>query len=195
MALSTRYSSFRKLMVLGAAGPALLLGGCASSGKLSKADKRFMQGEYEAAIPLYKAQAAKGKGAAIANFRIGEAYRLSNRLDQAEPFYKAALDGNARTPDLGYRYAQSLKASGKFDEAASRFSAYAQSGTNRALAAQAEAETRSATASKTLASSSPTYDVAALDAVNSPNSDFSATRMPGSGELVFASGRDGKPYC
>jgi len=194
MALSIRYSSLRKIMVIGVAGPALVLSGCASSGKLSKADKHFMRGEYEAAIPLYKAQVAKGKGAAIANFRVGEAYRLSNRLDQAEPFYKAAVDGNARTADLGYRYAQSLKASGKFDEAATRFSAYAQSGTNRTLAAQAEAEARSAAASKALAGAAPTYDVAPIDAVNSPNSDFSAAWMPNSGELVFASGRDGKPY-
>ena len=64
MALPTRSSSFRKFVLLGAAGPAMMLSGCASSGKLSKADKRFMRGEYEAAIPLYKADAAKGKGAA-----------------------------------------------------------------------------------------------------------------------------------
>jgi len=170
------------------------LSGCATSGKLSKADKRFMRGEYEAAIPLYKAEAAKGKGAAIANFRIGEAYRLSNRLDQAEPYYKAAVDGNARTADLGYRYAEALKATGKFDEAATRFSTYAQSGTNRTLAARAEAEARNALASKALVGTAPAYDVLPLDAVNSPSSDFSATRLPNSGELIFASGRDGKPY-
>lgn len=194
MALPIRYSSFRKYALIGAAGPALALSGCASSGKLSKADKHFLRGEYEAAVPLYKADATKGKGAALANFRLGEAYRLSNRLDQAEPYYKAALDGNARNADLGYRYAEALRASGKFDEAATRFTAYAQSGTNRTLAAHAEAEARGATASKALASATASYDVAPLDAVNSPNSDFSAARMPNSGELVFASGRDGKPY-
>jgi len=194
MALPIRYSSFRKYVFIGAAGPALALSGCASSGKLSKADKHFLRGEYETAIPLYKADATKGKGAALANFRLGESYRLSNRLDQAEPYYKAALDGSARNADLGYRYAEALRASGKFDEAATRFTAYAQSGTNRTLAAHAEAEARSATASKALAGAAASYDVAPLDAVNSPNSDFSASRMPNSGELVFASGRDGKPY-
>ncbi len=40
MALPIRYSSFRKYVLIGAAGPALALSGCASSGKLSKADKR-----------------------------------------------------------------------------------------------------------------------------------------------------------
>ena len=194
MALPTRYSSLRKLLLIGAAGPAVALSGCASSGKLSKADKRFMRGEYEAAIPLYKADATKGPGAAIANYRIGEAYRLSNRIDQALPYYQAAVDGNARTADLGYRYAEALQATGKYDEAATRFTTYAQSGTNRTLASHAEAAARSASASKALAGTAAAYDVAPLDAVNSPSSDFSAARMPNSGELVFASGRDGKPY-
>ncbi|WP_157564304.1 OmpA family protein [Hymenobacter ginkgonis] len=177
-----------------AVGSAALLGGCATSGKMSKADKSFARGEYEPAISQYKADVAKGKGAALANFRIGEAYRLSNRLEQAEPFYKAAQAGGLRNADLNYRYAEALKANGKFDEAATLFTAYAQSGTNRTLAARAEAAAKSATASKALAASAAGYDVAPLDAVNSPNSDFSATRLPGSGELVFASGRDGKPY-
>jgi len=194
MVLSTRYSSLKKFVLIGAAGPALALGGCASSGKLTKADKRFLRGEYQAAIPLYKQDIAKGKNAASANFRLGEAYRLSDRIDQAEPYYKAALDGNSRSPDLGYRYAEALKANGKFTEAAARFSTYAQSGTNRTLAARAEAEAASATASQALVGQAPAYDVAAIDAVNSPGSDFSATRMPGSGELVFASGRDAKPF-
>lgn len=189
-------SLLRKYVLIGAAGPALALGGCASSGKLSKADNRFLRGEYEAAIPLYQAETAKktGVAAALANYRIGEAYRLSNRVGQAEPFYKAALDGKARNADLSYRYAEALRANGKLDEAAALFSAYAQSGTNRALAAHAEAEASNTLASKELLGRAPSYTVAALDAVNSPSSDFSAARLPGSGELVFASGRDGKPY-
>jgi outer membrane protein OmpA-like peptidoglycan-associated protein len=161
---------------------------------MSKADKRFAQGEYEPAIALYKADVAKGKGAANANFRIGEALRLSNRLDQAEPYYKAAMDGGLRNADLGYRYAESLKANGKFDEAAAQFSTYAQSGGNTTLTAQAATESQAASASKALAGKAAAYDVAPLDALNSPESDFSASRLPSSGELVFASGREGKTF-
>lgn len=194
MAFLITYSLMRNFSVIGAACSVVLLGGCATSGSMSKADKRFVKGEYEPAIALYKADAAKGKGAASANFRIGEAYRLSNRLDQAEPFYKAALDGGLRNADLAYRYAEALKANGKFDESATQFTTYAQSGGNRTLATRAEASAKSATASKALAGTSPTYDVMPLDAVNSPDDDFSASRLPGSGELVFASGRAGKTY-
>ncbi len=185
---------FKLVLCVSAAGATLSLGGCASSGKLSKGDKRYQRGEYEAAIGLYKADLPKSKIAPALNYRIGEAYRVSNRLDQAAPFYKAALDGKARNADLGYRYAEALRATGKFAEAATAFSAYAQSGTNRTLAAQAEAAARNATASQALVGQAAGYRVAPLDALNSPSSDFSASRMPGSGELVFASGRDGKPY-
>ena len=189
-------STMRNYSLIGAACSVVLLGGCATSGGMSKADKRFARGEYEPAIALYKADAAKGKGAAaaVANFRLGEAYRLSNRLDQAEPFYKAAMDGGLRNADIAYRYAEALKANGKFDEAAALFTTYAQSGGNRTLAGRAEAEAKSATASKALVGTAAGYEVKPLDAVNSPDDDFSASRLPGSNELVFASGREGKTY-
>ncbi|MGI4872261.1 MAG: OmpA family protein [Janthinobacterium lividum] len=177
-----------------AAGSALLLSGCATSGAMSKADKHFAEGEYEPAIELYKADVASNKNAPEANYHIAEAYRLSNRIDQAEPFYKAAMDGGAQKPDLAYRYAEALKATGKADEAAAQFTAYAQNGSDPDLTAKAAPAARNAQASKALAGMPAIYDVNPLDAVNSPSSDFSASRMPSTGELVFASGRDNKTY-
>nr|GFD17891.1 hypothetical protein [Tanacetum cinerariifolium] len=127
MAFTSTYLPMRNLSVIGvAACSALLLSGCATSGGVTKADKRFAQGEYEPAIALYKADVAKGKNAPQANFKIGESLRLSNRLDQAEPYYKAAVDGGVKNGDAGYRYAEALKANGKFEEAASQFNTYAQ---------------------------------------------------------------------
>lgn len=161
---------------------------------MSKADKRFALGEYDPAIELYKADVAKGKNAAISNYRIGEAYRLSNRLDQAEPFYQAAMEGKAKNADVGYRYAESLKANGKFDEAATQFSTYASSGGNRNLAAMADAMGKTAAGSKAVAAMKVGYDVMPVDALNSAGSDFGITMMPGTGEVVFASGREGKKY-
>ena len=185
----------RKLLIVcAAAGSAALLSGCAASGGMSKADKSFARGQYEVAIPLYKADVAKGKGAAIANFRIGEAYRMSNRIEMAEPFYKAALDGGVKNADAGFRYAEALRATGKYDEAAAQFTAYAGSGGNRTLAARAEADARNATASKAVAGIRNKYEVMPVDALNSPASDFGGTLMAGTGELVFASGRDGRKY-
>ncbi|MEL5996490.1 OmpA family protein [Hymenobacter segetis] len=185
----------RKLLfVCTAAGSVALLSGCATSGAMSKGDKQFARGQYELAIPLYKADVAKGKGAAISNFRIGEAYRLSNRIEESEPFYKAALDGGVKNADAGFRYAEALKANGKYDEAAAQFASYASSGGNRALAARADVESKNAAASKAVAAIKNKYDVMPVDALNSASSDFGGTMMAGTGDFVFASGRDGKKY-
>ncbi|MDB5271081.1 MAG: hypothetical protein JWP58_4121 [Hymenobacter sp.] len=161
---------------------------------MSKGDKQFARGQYELAIPLYKADVAKGKGAAISNFRIGEAYRLSNRIEESEPFYKAALDGGVKNADAGFRYAEALKANGKYDEAATQFTSYASSGGNRTLAARAETESKNAAASKAVAGIKNKYDVMPVDALNSAGSDFGGTMVAGTGDFVFASGREGKKY-
>ena len=189
------FQSMRNLLfVCVAAGSAALLSGCATTGSMSKGDKQFARGQFELAIPLYKADAAKGKNVAISNFRIGEAYRLSNRVEQAEPFYKAALDGNVKNADAGYRYAEALRANGKYDEAAAQFTTYAASGGNRNLAARAESDAKNATDSKAVAAIKNKYDVLPVDALNSPDSDFSVTLLASTGDLVFASGREGKKY-
>ncbi|MBD2723625.1 OmpA family protein [Hymenobacter sp. BT189] len=177
-----------------AAGSTALLNSCASSGAMSKGDKQFARGQYELAIPLYQADVAKGKNAAISNFRIGEAYRLSNRVELAEPFYKAALDGGVKNADAGFRYAEALRANGKYDEAAAQFSSYASSGGNRTLAARAETEAKNAAASKAVAGVKNKYDVMPVDALNSAGSDFGGTMMGSGGDFVFTSGRDGKKY-
>ena len=185
----------RKLLfVCTAAGSVALLSGCATTGGMSKGDKEFARGQYELAIPLYKADVAKSKGAAISNFRIGEAYRLSNRVEESEPFYKAALDGGVKNADAGFRYAEALKANGKYDEAAAQFASYASSGGNRTLAARAETESKNAAASKAVAAIKNKYDVMPVDALNSAGSDFGGTMMASTGDFVFASGREGKKY-
>ncbi|GAC1377543.1 MAG: OmpA family protein [Hymenobacter sp.] len=171
-----------------------MLSGCATTGSLSKGDKQFARGQYELAIPLYKADVARSKNAALANFRIGESYRLSNRVEQGEPYYKAALDGGVRNADAGFRYAEALRANGKYDEAAAQFATYATSGTNRLLVARAETESKNATASKAVAAIKNKYDVTPVDALNSAASDFGGSRLAGTGDFVFASGRDGKKY-
>ncbi|WP_044015019.1 OmpA family protein [Hymenobacter sp. APR13] len=182
------------LLVCAAAGSAALLSGCATSGSASKADKRFAQGEYETAIELYKADVAKGKNVATANYRVAEAYRLSNRIEQAESYYKAAIDGGVKAPDVVFYYGQALKANGKFDEAAQQFDAYTQASAGRALAPRAEMESRNAKMANTIMAMRSNNEVMALDQVNTPSSEFGSTLMPDTKELVFASGREGKKY-
>ena len=176
-------------------GLTAVLGGCATTdGAMSKADKRFARGEYETAIKLYRNDIAKNKSVAYANLRIAESYRLSNRIGEAEPYYKAALDGKVRNADAPFNYALALKANGKYDEAAKRFADYAEVGGNRALAGRAEMEARNIKLSQALAGQQTRDEVQPLAQLNSPSADFSATILPQTKELVFASGRDGKEY-
>lgn len=182
------------LLVCAAAGSTALLSGCATTGGMSKADKRFARGEYETAIELYKADVARGKNTATSNYRVAEAYRLSNRIEQAESYYKAAIDGGAKMPDAQFYYGLALKANGKFDEAAQQFDAYTQAAAGRALAPRAEIESRNAKAATTLMAMRTNNEVMALDQVNTPSSEFGSTMMPDTKELVFASGREGKKY-
>lgn len=182
------------ILVCAAAGSAALLTGCATSGSLSKADKRFARGEYEPAIALYKAEVAKGKNVAQSNYRLAESYRLSNRIEQAEGYYKAALDGGVKVADAAFYYGEALKANGKFEEAATQFDAYAQNGSNRTLAARSEMEAKNSRASTSIVAMRTNSEVMSLDQINTPSSDFSATILPETKEVIFASGRDGKVY-
>jgi outer membrane protein OmpA-like peptidoglycan-associated protein len=161
---------------------------------MSKADKRFARGEYETAITLYKADVAKGKNIAQSNYRIAESYRLSNRIDQSEEFYKAAIGGGVKASDAAFYYGEALKASGKFEDAATQFDAYAQNGANRTLAARAEQEAKNARTSTSIVAMRTNSEVMALDQINTPAAEFSATILPETKELIFASGREGKVY-
>lgn len=183
------------IVACAAAGSVAVLGGCAASGGLSKADKRFARGEYETAIALYKADVAKGKDIAMANYKIAEAYRLSNRIEEAEQYYKAALDGGVKNADAPFNYGLALKATGKYEEAAAQFDQYATSGTNRTLVARAEREAQNAKAVPSLMAMRSNNEVMPLDQINTAAADFSATIKPDTKELVFASGRDGKKFA
>ena len=54
---------------------------------------------------------------AITNYQVAEAYRLSNRIKNAESFYESALKSGVDQDDAYYYYARSLKANQKYDDA------------------------------------------------------------------------------
>ena len=83
-----------------------------------KAEKKFEKGEYDVAIDFYKKAIDEDvEHRAQALFYTAESYRLSNRLEIAAPYYKAAIDAGMTTPEVYYYYARSLKANGNYDEA------------------------------------------------------------------------------
>ena len=91
---------------------AFFLGACSAA---KRAEKSFENGEYNSAILMYE-KSAKPDDPEM-NFKLAEAYRKSNRIDDAEPYYLASLNGGIQEESANYYYAASLKANQKFDQA------------------------------------------------------------------------------
>ncbi len=169
-----------------------LLGGCAGQ-YLSKGDKRFGEEQYERAIEYYKQGLGKAGNAGEVNYKIAEAYRLSNRLAEASPYYKAALDANYRKEDAYYHYGMALKANGQYEEALRQLKDYVRVGTSTRLKALAVREVENLSTLSTILGKSSPYKVMNLEALNTDASEFAPFVLEN--ELVFSSTRGpGKEY-
>jgi len=94
---------FYKLLIL------FLMSGCTSPAT------QLIKGDYDGMIAKYGKYVKTNDG--VTNYQIAEAYRLSNRIKNAEPFYASALKSGIDQDDAYYYYARSLKANQKYDEA------------------------------------------------------------------------------
>ena len=172
---------------------ALLLGSCGASRYISRGDKKFGAEEYERAIEFYKQGLGNANNPGEVNFKIAEAYRLSNRLAQAEPFYKAALDNNYKKEDAFFYYGMALKANGKYEEALNQFEDYLRLGANPQLKAKAAREVENFSTLSDILRKAPRYEIQNLEALNTEASEFGPYVL--NNELVFSSTRGpGKTY-
>jgi peptidoglycan-associated lipoprotein len=160
---------------------------------VQKGDKDFAQGEYQLAIEHYQAALKKGRTGPAVNFKLAEAYRRSNRLNQTEQYYKAAIDGGQRTEETMFRYGMALKAAGKYNEAAEQLQRYLAVASNKTFMAQAQREVENL---KVLPSiiNTPTYQIVKpVPATNTAASEFSPVLRNGN-ELLFTSTREETRY-
>ncbi|RIJ37709.1 OmpA family protein [Pontibacter oryzae] len=171
----------------------LILTGCGAGQYLSKGDKRFGQEEYERAIAYYQQALASTNNPGEVNYKIAESYRRSNRLAQAEPFYKAALDANFRKEDTYYYYAMSLKANGKYEEALRWMKDYMRVGTSPQLKSMASRELENLQQLDGILGMHQRYEISNLEALNTDASEFAPYVLDN--ELIFSSTRSpGKEY-
>ncbi|WP_242926343.1 OmpA family protein [Pontibacter vulgaris] len=171
----------------------LLLAACGSGKHISKGDKKFGEEEYERAIEYYKQGLTKAKNPGEINYRIAEAYRMSNRLAQAEPFYKAALDANFRREDAYFYYGMALKANGKYEEALNQLQDYVRVGSNPRLKGLAVREVENYNALSDILRRAQKFEVQNLEALNTDASEFAPYIL--NNELIFSSTRGaGKKY-
>ncbi|NDK54766.1 OmpA family protein [Pontibacter fetidus] len=172
---------------------ALLLSACGASQQLAKGDKRFEMEQYDKAIEYYTQALKSSKNPGETNYKIAESYRLSNRLAEAEPFYKAALDGGYRKEEAFYYHGMALKANGKYEEALNQLQDYANIGTNSRLKGLAAREVENFGQLSDIMRGRQAYEVQNLQALNSEASEFGPYIL--NNELVFSSTRgSGKAY-
>ncbi|WP_225987824.1 OmpA family protein [Rufibacter sp. LB8] len=181
-----------RILVLGTA-LTLLASGCGPfRSAVQKGDKDFAQGEYQLAIENYQAALAKGKNPGPVNFKLAEAYRLSNRLAQTDQYYKAALDAGVKNDETLFRYGKALKAAGKYEEAAAQLQSYLAVATNRTFIKEAQREVENL---KVLPSilNKPSYQlVRPVPGTNTAASEFAPVVREG--QLFFSASREETKY-
>lgn len=91
---------------------------------LVKGYSSYSNGEYDVAIGHYQTAIDNGVEVAESNYKIAEAYRLSNRLQEALPYYEAAIDMGIPDSSVVFHYALALKQNGRYDKAKEELQQY-----------------------------------------------------------------------
>jgi outer membrane protein OmpA-like peptidoglycan-associated protein len=98
----------------------LLIGVSSCKSLQEKGNEQYLSGEYQYAIGTFSQILADDPENIEANQIVAESYRLSNRIEDAEPYYQKLVDSDP-TFESYYRLGLSLKANGKDDEAKEAF--------------------------------------------------------------------------
>ena len=163
---------------------------CASAYK--SAENKIKQGNYEGAIAQYNKILAETKDEVLkakANYMIGEAYRLSNRIELAEPHYKKAyVSKKIEDENLLYHYAFALKNTGNYESAQKGFTKYVQEGTDYNQTRRAREELEALKEVEKLAQPNKYITIENCDALNTENAEFSPVLYED--KLVFTSNRN-----
>ena len=186
-----------------AAVAALLATSCGSPSQklVNKADKKFEEeGAYEPAIQLYQqALTEEGSNKQAINYKIAESYRLSNRLEEAVPFYNAAIEAGLSKPEAHFYRALGNKDLGNYSTAQTQMKEYldmssASSGTEaRVMKQRAEMEVENLKKVDQIAQKKNRYVVTNFSELNTAEAEYGAYFADG--KLYFTSARgEGQTY-
>jgi peptidoglycan-associated lipoprotein len=162
----------------------LLLAGCSAE---KKARKAFTLGKYEKVINYYKDVARKQPNNGVANYYVAEAYRQSNRIKEAEPFY-AKAGGKGVNPDsVKLYYAKSLQANSKYAEASQVLQSLAANTKDEKLKDRAGKELAGIDYLDKLNQKKSFYKVKNMEAINTPFTEYAPVYS--NSQLYFTSSR------
>lgn len=154
-----------------------------------KASKSFENGEYDVAISQLERLLSKAPEDPELNYQLAEAYRKSNKIAYASPYYYASIKNGIGEEMAWYNYAQSLKATGKYGEAKDALGDYLIKASNPTVKKLAEDDLRGLENIDLLKGRESYYRVKNLEAINTPAAEYSP--VYNKGELYFTSNRDG----
>lgn len=144
-------------------------------------------GEYSDAI--YQYEKALKPDDPESNFQLAEAYRKSNRIQEAEPYYMAAIDAGIQDESAYYYYAVSLKANDDVKRANKVLEDYLKKGQDDAVVALAERELNNLDKLPEIETRVNYFRVKNLEAINTEFAEYSP--FYSSGKLYFTSNRHG----
>ena len=155
----------------------------------------FEKGEYETAIKeLSKISTIAETEKGNLNFKIAEAYRLSNRWLEAIPFYEKAIEANYVNQDLFFHYAFALKAAARYADAQKALEKFIDSkSSNKNYNEKAYRELNTLKIMADVAQKKNDIEFKNLSAVNTKVADFSPVVR--NGEFIFTSSRKQKIYA
>jgi outer membrane protein OmpA-like peptidoglycan-associated protein len=154
-----------------------------------KAYKAFDRGRYQNALEAYNKILQKNANNGIANFYIGESYRVSYRLNESAEYYARAGGRGLDKDSIQLYYAQALKSNGQYDEAKTQLEQVYERTTNTALKDRIKDEIDGIGYLKTLDENPSYFKVKNLELINTPASEYSPVFL--NDELYFTSSRGG----
>lgn len=153
----------------------------------SSIDKTIKQGDFDLIISRYSGSVAKNDPEI--NYQVAEAYRLSNRIQEAEPFYLSAVTKGVVEEDAYFYYARSLKANQKYDQASQTLEKYLSQVKDQKIRVLMENELSNLNTLNNLKGKDTYYRAKNMEELNTSSAEFGPVYV--NGFLYFTSNRSG----
>lgn len=155
----------------------------------------FESGYYDMAIKEFsKVKEIEDSKKGELNFKIAEAYRLSNRWVESIPFYEKAFEAGFVNNDASFYYAYALKANEEYDKAKVSFQKYIDSkSTNKVLNERALRELNTLLLISDIKTKKSELEFKNFSAINTPNIEFSG--IVKDGYFIYSASKKDKTYA
>ncbi len=164
-----------------------------------KGNDQYLSGEYQYAINTFVQILEEDPENVEANQVIAESYRLSNRIEEAAPYYEKLIEEEPNF-DNYFRLGQSLAAQGKNEEAKEAFEKAQENTQDEQLNAEAQRQLETIKLAEGIEDYWPYHELVNYKELNTPGPDYAP--LTSENFLYFTSGRqasgiypaDGTPY-